>query len=133
MPSGRVKPAGRGREGLGDPGGTARLGIRLREVSQGACLFVGCPEFVILRNSFILLVQKQQRHFTGKINPPSFLPTDTSLDPQNCIKRALGPQDERGWKSLTWVSLQAHHPAAAMGSMEGSAPSSQEEEDRRGS
>lgn len=77
MLSGRVRPAGRGREGLGelgDPRRAVQLGIRLREVSQGTCLFVGGPEFVILRSSLILLVQKQQRHFTGQINPPSFLP-----------------------------------------------------------
>lgn len=85
-----VRLAGRRREGLGEFGdrGTAQLGISPREVSQGACLFVGCPEFVILRNSLILLVQKQQRHFTGKINLPSFLPTDILVDPQSCIERA---------------------------------------------
>jgi len=36
----------------------------------------------MLRNSLILLVQKQRRHFKGKRNPPSFLPTDTLLDPK---------------------------------------------------
>lgn len=39
------------------------------------------------------LSQKQQRHFTKTLNPPSFLPTDTLLDPK-AVKRALGPQDK---------------------------------------
>lgn len=100
---------GTGKEGLGKPGEPReRCSLEFAWVSQGACLFVGCSEFVILRNSFILVVQKQQRHFTGKINPPPFFPADMLLDPKNCIKRALGPQDKYMRLEVPGVGLSAN-------------------------